>query len=206
MEQRQSREAVETTEEPLWGERLWVGVQVLALVAVLVSAGLSGRLTNREQRTLASAETDVVKIETYRPLSLESPSARPSTITSRVVVLPVPLDGNDVDRGFTIDVETRQFRFERPTAAEFGKAFSKIRAGVPQRMPAALKTWRLEGIEKKSRGNWEAVLLVRNDAAQTLGSVFVELSSGINEFRVLFVDENGAKLSYPVRVRHSRSS
>ncbi|MBS1984389.1 MAG: hypothetical protein JST16_09460 [Bdellovibrionales bacterium] len=175
-------------------ERLWSLVQFLALGGIFVSMLLSGRSKIAGPRDWTASEDPTLSQNISAAVVPAKVSALPRSITSRVVVLPQPAANG---RGVEIEVETRQFRFERS---------SRVANALPLRQPAAVTdqdSWKLFKIERRNGSVWESVGLIRNDFQQTLGSVFVELEAGVNEFVVIFRDRQGREASYPVRIKHA---
>lgn len=187
-------------------ETLWSILQVGALASIVfvsVQANVRGRPAQpvmvSEAETTSPAATNLA----VRTAPLRRVSANPQkNITSRVVPLPNPNVAASTSP-LELEVETRQMRFERSGFAEV-RAVANMKRG-PASVGSA-PAWNLLEIRRKQGEGWESVPLVRNDVAQTLGSVFVELEEGLNEFVVIYGDVKGKKLSYPVRVQHSRKS
>ena len=173
-------------------DKIWWLVQLGALAAILLASIKSQ--TNGPTAKSFSSELSKLPKETFPTrVARGFGASRPQTITSRVVSLPSPRSephGQRVD----IEVETRQMRFEKswmePSTAHL-------------RAPASAKEdWLLVGIVRKADDGWESVPLVQNHQRQTLGSVFVELEEGVNEFKVTFRNKKGRESSYPILVRH----
>jgi hypothetical protein len=179
-------------------EKLWLLIQVLALGAIVFSPFLT-----HESRRPSSEEEGAGDPHSAVILSITSGVRREvqPSITSRVVQLPVPASTSGSLPALDLDVETRQLRFERGATA---------RASSGLRRPASIAPgadWELVAIRKRLEGQtWEDVELVRNDFHRTLGSVFVELDEGLNDFSVVYRSPRGQTVSYLVRVRHFRKN
>ena len=87
-----------------------------------------------------------------------------------------------------LESETRQIRFEWGLSSE------------PK------EEWRLANIERKtSQGTWENVSLVSNEFGMPIGSVYVELVKGSNEFNAEVVSKKTrAKKKILLRIAQKR--
>jgi len=169
---------------------LWYLVQFFALAAIVMSSFWGdGRHVDegalREGFMQRGSFANSVRVD------------RPSSITSRVVSLPAP---SALGTALKLEVETRQMRFERGWATTVGL---EVNAG---RAPASTKEWMLDGIERRVGKTWEKVPLVRNEDHEIVGSSFVELENGTNEFRVTYRDSRGHTTVHPVRIKHVKTS
>ena len=178
-------------------ENLWLPVQIVALVAILFSTVLAG--THPTPPKENTTESDTVEAPSaFQKTSVALPKeSRPRSITSRVVVLPAPEQAS-ISAGLSVEIETRQLRFERNPSNSVSLRSPASRASSPK--------WKLARIRKRAGGAWESVPLIENESNQPLGSVFIELDEGWNEFEVLFRDGRGREASYPVRVNHVRKN
>jgi hypothetical protein len=177
-------------------DKVWWVVQMGALVAILF-ASIKTQV-NAPVKSITGDLTQSSK-EFSSHVTRGFASIKPVTITSRVVMLPSPRSephGQRVD----LEIETRQLRFEKSwVEASYavpgqGRSIASIASG----------DWLLTGIQRKSADGWEKVQLVQNHKHEALGSVFVELEEGVNEFRVIFRNKRGRESSYPVLIRHFR--
>jgi len=141
-------------------EAAWVLLQCLALLAILftpiwIRPSSSGSLSERFKKIRYTEE--------------ESVERRPTSITSRVLVIPGPgfrqqmASSNEWSE--TLEAETRQVRFEWALSSE------------------SQEEWRLSSITRKNtEGAWEDVSLVWNEEGAPIGSVYIELGQGQNDF------------------------
>lgn len=117
---------------------------------------------------------------------------RPSSITSRVITIPGPAFRNKFGAlnqwNEELESETRQIRFEWGLSSE------------PR------EEWRLSTIERKTHeGAWESVSLVSNEFGMPIGSVYIELAQGDNEFSAEVVSaKTRAKKKIFLRIAQKR--
>jgi len=171
--------------------RLWLPIQSIALISAIVSPILF-KVEEQDMFNRGLSERKIIPnlAVSYRPV-------KPSTITSNILRLPLPIAG-DALPSVTVNFQARQLRFE----AELSKAQWAPEIRSPASVPSFAKgsEWSLEKIEKKlPNGNLEAVELVSGNSA-IVGSTYVELSDGENEFVVTFKNLEGEEKSYPVKV------
>lgn len=192
MRQRESQQEVQGYPLRRLSDKFWWLVQVSALVAIL----LASMKPQNHSGNVKSVSEELVHIpqQSFNSSVVRSfESSRPITITSRVVSLPVPQLRSPSSIKLDLEVETGQLRFEKNWTEA-------------PRQPSSLKNgedfWSLVQIHRKLNEGWESVALVQNHQKQNLGSVFVELDDGVNEFRVVFRDPQGHESSYPVVIRH----
>jgi hypothetical protein len=165
---------------------LWVALQALSLASILLAPiwlqwggvkPVTGRRVPRTPDSLYAAE--------------QAATLKPVTITSRTVTLPEP----DAPPSGVLRVKTAQVRFEW-IRRDSGAGQDGIRS------PASKPAWSLVKIERREEKEWIDVSLLRGESNQVLGSSFLELDSGMNEFRISFKSAAGPLKSYPLRVRH----
>ena len=160
-------------------ERLWSVLQALALLC----AGVFPMLVNL---FMHHPEERIVSRSPATPIPRD-------TITSRVISLPEP--GDKVgSAGLQYNSESRQLRFERSGHQRSLRALASL--------PEKDTGWHLEAITQKgAHDKWQELSLLKGEQEQAIGSSFIELFEGTNEFMVRFGNAKGEKFSYPVRVQ-----
>lgn len=143
-------------------EAAWVLLQCMALLAILftpiwIRPNPSGSVAERIRKLGHSGDGS------------GGAGRRPTSITSRVLVIPGPgflkqsLGASEWSE--TLEAETRQIRFEWGLGIE------------------PYQEWRLSSITRKNtEGSWEDVSLVWNEDGSPIGSVYIELAKGQNDF------------------------
>ena len=164
-------------------EAAWVLLQSFALLAILFMP----LWIRQTPGTLSERFKNIQHID-------EAPDRdrRPTSITSRVITIPGPAFRNSFgslnEWSEELESETRQIRFEWGLSSE------------PK------EEWRLANIERKtSQGTWENVSLVSNEFGMPIGSVYVELVKGSNEFNAEVVSKKTrAKKKILLRIAQKR--
>ena len=174
--------------------RMWSAFQVLGLFTMIVTP------------LWMHHDIDVVASGSGSSKIFDSDRLDSSSISSRVLFLPEPallLSSSASQLEFS--VETKQLRFQKVALPA-----SNPLAGSKRDIASVTKNsakWNLVQIERHTEDNaWERVELVASENEQNLGSVFVELNEGSNEFRVTFEGMHGRRSTYPVRVNFVRTN
>jgi hypothetical protein len=195
-----------------FGDRFWVPVQFVALGSILVVTALPSRNSQLLPTSIQSdsfrkpvADSDVLNSTSLlsRPFRLARAEVRPrGDISSRVVVLPHPASSDDTV--LNVVISTKQVRFERSSiAAETPVSFESANLRSPASHSQVINAhWDLEKLERKVGDSWESVTLI----GDALGSDYLELRLGVNEFRVTFSGPRGTTKVFPIFVTHSRTN
>jgi hypothetical protein len=183
---------------------LWFVIQLLALsVAVITPAFLKSRPDQSTKGNFNGGEASTMgKVTTLLPVKSANDENREAAITSQVLLLPNPATSSPAAFQSDYELSSRQLRFER--VAQMREVSNDDSLRSPSSLKSPDSEWILDRIERKDprSKSWESISLIRGESNNPIGSIYVELFNGENEFQIRFKNNHGSEKSYGVKIRH----